>query len=266
MAKPFLRWAGSKRQLVKSLAKYWTGESARYVEPFVGSARLFFEIEPNSALLGDINSDLVSMYEVVRTHPSEIHHSLSHWSNNKDEYYRVRNLDPMTLDNIDRAARFIYLNRFCFNGLYRTNKAGNFNVPYGGRKSGAIPTEKELNDAGNLLTRVNFICGDFTQTLKSVKHGDFVYLDPPFTTAETRVFVEYGPSSFGQKDLVRLRKSLEELNDVGVTFLLSYAECPEGRMLAHNFRTSEVKAKRHIAGFANSRREAVELLISNAKC
>ena len=264
MAKPFLRWAGSKRQLVKNMTMYWTGGNARYVEPFAGSARFFFQLEPQSALLGDINSELVSMYETVRTHPSELHQSLSHWPNNKDEYYRVRNLDPKTLNSIDRAARFIYLNRFCFNGLYRTNRAGNFNVPYGGGRSGTIPTENELKDASKLLTRAKFICGDFTRTLEDVKNSDFVYLDPPYTTSERRVFKDYGPRSFGQEDLVRLSEALDYLNEAGATFLLSYADCAEGRLLAHNFRTSKVITKRHIAGFTSSRCEVSELLITNA--
>ena len=264
MAKPFLRWAGSKRQLVKHMATYWTGGDARYVEPFAGSARFFFELEPKVALLGDINSDLVAMYEVVRTRPGRLYQALRRWPNNENEYYRIRALDCESLNEVDRAARFIYLNRFCFNGLYRTNKMGMFNVPYGGRKSGVIPSEAELKMAGNLLSRAKLMCGDFSRTLDNAKHGDFVYLDPPYTTAERRVFNDYGPQSFGQEDLLRLRSALEKLHEIGATFLLSYADCPEGEVLAYNFQTSKVTARRHIAGFASNRRVACELLITNA--
>ena len=264
MAKPFLRWAGSKRQLVGTMAAYWTGRHKRYVEPFAGSARFFFELEPRSALLGDINSDLVSMYEAVRTHPKQLSVRLSQWANNKNEYYRLRALDPSTLDEVARAARFIYLNRFCFNGLYRTNKAGKFNVPYGGDRSGTIPSENALKAASKLLSRVRLICGDFETTLKEAKGSDFIYLDPPFTTRGKRVFNDYGPQAFGTEDLMRLREVLENLHEIGATFLLSYADCDEGIVLARDFKTSRVSTRRNIAGFASKRRLTSELLVTNA--
>ena len=264
MAKTFLRWAGSKRQIVKRMAMYWTGGNTRYVEPFAGSALFFFELEPRSALLGDINSELIGMYEVVRSHPRELHQSLNRWANSEVEYYRVRDLDIGTLNKVDRAARFIYLNRFCFNGLYRTNRKGQFNVPYGGGKSGALPLVDDLKVASELLARSKLINGDFSQTLKYVEDGDFVYLDPPFATTERRVFKDYSAVSFGQSDVVRLRRSLEILHETGATFLLSYTDCAEGRMLAQSFRTSKVMVNRHIAGFTSRRRVAVELLITNA--
>ena len=264
MTKPFLRWAGSKGQLVRSMATYWSGRYTRYVEPFAGSARFFFEVQPPSALLGDINSDLMSMYEVVRTHPSQLYMALSQWSNNKDEYYRIRALDPANLDDIVRAARFIYLNRFCFNGLYRTNKAGKFNVPYGGDRSGTIPSEDELAAASKLFSRAKLIRGDFETTLKGAKASDFIYLDPPYTTRGKKVFNDYGPQSFGSEDLARLRAVLDKLHEIGATFLLSYADCPEGSVLARNFKIRRVKARRNIAGFASSRRVTSELLVTNA--
>ncbi len=264
MAKPFLRWAGSKRQIVKRLAEHWPGGNTRYVEPFAGSACLFFELEPRSALLGDINSDLIEMYEVVCKNPRDLRRSLSRWKNDRTEYYRVRKMTPSALSDVDRAARFIYLNRFCFNGLYRTNGSGHFNVPYGGGKSGSIPSVEMLNEASRLLSRSDLISGDFEQVLQDVKSTDFVYLDPPFSMTERRSFTEYAPETFGQRDMVRLRAAIENLDKLGATFLLSYADCDEGKQLVKDFPTYRVETKRNIAGFPGSRRPATELVVTNA--
>ena len=263
MAKPFLRWAGSKQQLVGVMANHWTSEKVRYVEPFVGSARLFFALEPEEAILGDINADLMSMYEMVRSEPKRLCERLNQWVNSEEQYYVVRSLDPRELHPVDRAARFIYLNRYCFNGLYRTNKAGRFNVPYGGLKSGTLPTTPELQVASKLLARVTLKCGDFQDVLDQVTADDFVYLDPPFMTSGSRVFKEYSSQAFSSDDLNRLRKGIEHIHQVGASFLLSYADCKEGEELARDFFTTKVKTKRNIAGFAGNRREANELLVTN---
>ena len=264
MAKPFLRWAGSKRQLVRRLAEYWTGGDTRYVEPFAGSARLFFEIEPRTALLGDINVGLIEMYQVVRDSPRDLHAALQNWANEEGEYYRVRALDPDSLGRTTRAARFVYLNRFCFNGLFRTNGSGRFNVPYGGIKSGRLPSLCELEVAGALLSRAELIPGDFANVLGKVERGDFVYMDPPFSVSSRRVFREYDPASFGPSDLRRFRTALEDLDRLGATFLLSYDDCTEGEILADGYRSTRVATRRHIAGFAGSRRAASELLVTNS--
>ena len=250
MAKPLLRWAGSKRQLVPQLATHWGTQHTRYVEPFAGSACLFFNLEPQAGLLGDINADLIEMYGVVRDRPAALSEALQGWKNDADEYYEVRATDPATLSETDRAARFIYLNRFCFNGLYRTNKRGQFNVPYGGRKSGTVPSEADLLIASRLLTQAEVVAGDFSVVLKRARPGDFVYLDPPFSVTGRRVFKEYDPTSFSDSDLVRLRAALNQLDEGGVTFLLSYADCPEGEELGAGFRMSRVSTRRNIAGSA----------------
>lgn len=264
MGKPFLRWAGSKRQLVSSLVNYWTNEHARYVEPFVGSAQLFFKLEPEFAVLGDINEDLILMYETIRNKPTEVHSVFSQWANNEDQYYRIRAIEANGLGEIHRAARFIYLNRFCFNGLYRTNRHGQFNVPYGGHKCGLLPTVDDLTAASRLLKRASLICGDFEATLNDVKNKDFVYLDPPFVTTNKRVFGDYGPKLFQSEDVGRLGEALDRLDKVGATFVLSYADCREGRTLAETFVKRRVRTRRNIAGFANRRKVTNELLITNA--
>ena len=265
MAKPFLRWAGSKRQLLVHLVRYWPGGTTRYIEPFAGSACLFFELEPHSAVLGDINSDLIGMYTVVREQPAEVHRVLALWTNDEAVYYRVREMDPETMDEVDRAARFIYLNRFCFNGLYRTNRAGRFNVPYGGRRTGPIPSVESLISASRVLSRAELVTGDFEKVLDVAKEGDFVYLDPPFSTTKRRAFTQYDSAGFGAQDLKRLRGVLENLDSCGANFLLSYAHCDMGQQLSESFSSLVVSAKRNIAGFTGVRRLAKELIVTNVQ-
>ena len=263
MAKPFLRWAGSKRQLLGHLVPFWPGGDTKYIEPFAGSAHLFFEIEPRSAVLGDTNSGLMEVYEMVRDRPRLLHDAFSGWANDERQYYKVRAIDPSTLCKTERAARLVYLNRYCFNGLFRTNGKGHFNVPYGGNKSGRLPSLAELEKASALLSRAALITDDFAKTVSAAKAGDFVYLDPPFSVQSRRVFTEYGPDSFGPSDLKRMRTVLKHLHRLGATFLLSYAACPEGDTLAEGFRQVRVETTRRIAGSTGSRGPTVELLITN---
>ena len=235
----------------------------RYVEPFAGSARLFFRLEPDCALLGDINTDLISTYCEVRDNPVNVHSSLSGMENNSEKFYEIRKKNPEDMENSERAARFIYLNRFCFNGLYRTNLQGAFNVPYGGERSGRLPTLEELVEVGTLLGRAEIVCADFSETISEAKSNDFVYLDPPFSVSERRVFRQYNSADFCDTDLVRLRECLVNLDGKGTRFLLSYDVSKEGERLADGFKKRKVSTRRNIAGFSGSRRVAQELLISN---
>ena len=265
MGKPFLRWAGSKRQLLERLVRYWPGGHTRYVEPFAGSACLFFELEPSSALIGDINADLISTYRTVREHPSEVYDSMVQWRNDKTEYYRVRELDSSSLSAVERAARFIYLNKYCFNGLYRTNGRGDFNVPYGGEKSSALPDVNMLTSAANLLSHADLVCDDFEDIMSDVMAGDFVYLDPPFVITDRRAFTEYSSQPFEASDLARLRAAIDCVDRLGATFLLSYADSEEGRVLAAGYESTIAYAKRSIAGRSDRRRTEKEIIVTNVK-
>jgi len=262
-AQPLLRWAGSKRQIVPLLAQYWNGEFKRYVEPFAGSACLFFHLAPPAALLGDINSELFSTYRSVRARHSRVSELLCKMRKGEREYYKVRSLQPTKLSAAARAARFIYLNRYCFNGLYRTNRNGNFNVPYGGRGSGSIPSPEMLQRISSLLKRATLINDDFEKVLDKVTRGDFVYMDPPFSVSNRRVFKEYGSRVFGWKDVIRLRKRLAGLAEMGIPFVVSYIQSDEAEYLAEGFHVSTVSVRRNISGFLGSRTKCQELLISN---
>jgi DNA adenine methylase len=161
------------------------------------------------------------------------------------------------------AARFLYLNQHCFNGIYRTNKNGNFNVPY------SLPKTKRRIDtdrffvAAALLNRVTLLAGDFESTLRRVERGDFVYLDPPYAVDDRRIFAEYHPDTFQTTDLKRLKLCLESINEKGASFVISYADSREARAALAPWRPKRVRTRRHIAGFADNRRTAFELIASN---
>ncbi|MCJ7532063.1 MAG: Dam family site-specific DNA-(adenine-N6)-methyltransferase [Anaerolineales bacterium] len=262
---PFLRWAGSKRQVVPVLSRYWDGKYSRYVEPFVGSASLFFYLSPSRALLGDINAELIATYDQVKQNLPSLLMELKNIRKGRRNYLRIRALDPSGLTPSFRAARFIYLNRYCFNGLYRTNQAGQFNVPYGDNKSGKIPSDTTFERNSLCLQKAQLVIGSFEYTLEKVQTGDFVYMDPPFKVKAKRVFNQYDSSAFDQVALQRLREWLIRLNKMKIPFLVSYAESDEAYFLAQEFHVESVSVRRNISGFVESRRNATELLISNRR-
>lgn len=262
-AEAFLRWAGSKRQLIADLKNCCPTIEGRYVEPFAGSARLFFELAPKKAILGDINSELVRALRTVRRCPREVARKLSPLRRSKRLYLRLRALDPSTLSSAERAARFIYLNRYCFNGLYRTNLAGKFNVPFGAQATGSLPTEAQLSICARLLRRSVLVNGDFEQVLSMTVREDFVYMDPPYAQAGTRTFTEYDARAFSTKDLDRVRSWMIRLNEQGTRFVVSYAEGSEAEVLRRGFRFRSVEVRRNIAGFSNRRKRLNEVLIWN---
>lgn len=260
---PFLRWAGSKRQILSTLEGYFPTDAKRYVEPFAGSACLFFRLEPKKALLSDINEDLVNVFNQIKMDPLGVWDALAEIKIDEREYYRLRSLVPELLSGPSRAARFIYLNRFCFNGLYRTNLKGQFNVPYGGNRSGSLPTKEDFLRYQSRLKNVTVICSDFGATLSKVSSGDFVYMDPPYITGNDRVFREYDRRNFGLKDLHRLRRWMDKLTEKSVRFVVSYSHGPESLALAKGYDLDFINVRRNIAGFASDRRSSREVLITN---
>jgi len=260
---PFLRWAGSKRQIIPILSEYWKPTFTRYVEPFAGSASLFFHLLPPKALLADINRELILTYRQVKTNHTCVIKELKKLKNNKEQYLKLRSTDPDNLSYSRQAARFIFLNRFCFNGLYRTNRQGHFNVPYGDGRNKKIPTVQQFKYYSKLLKNVAFLSADFEQTLQKVRRGDFVYMDPPYTVKNRKIFNEYSSISFDNKKIEKLRDWLIVLNRKNISFLVSYAESDEAKFLSKGFKTRKVAVKRNIAGFANNRRIDKEVLIFN---
>jgi DNA adenine methylase len=164
---------------------------------------LFFDLAPPAAILGDSNRELIEVFEVVREEPESIYRRLCRIRRDVRTYLRWRNLNPRKLDRSTRALRFVYLNRNCFNGIYRTNVEGRFNVPMG-KRPGQYFSQADLLRCAQLLQNARFVCGDFENTLQHAQQGDFVYLDPPYAVSSRRVFREYGKDTFTVKDVTRL--------------------------------------------------------------
>lgn len=259
---PVLRWAGSKRRLLPVLLSAVPAEFGRYYEPFVGSACLFFALSPSKAILGDVNSDLIDAYSVIRSQPVRVAHAVHSMPSTARHYYRLRSVRPATLRPIARAARFVYLNRHCFNGVYRINRTGQFNVPRG-KRTGALPAVDEFKLCAKALWRAKLRAEDFESSLRDVQAGDFVYLDPPYASTTRTTYGEYSYDSFEQDDLPRLLKTLRRLDRLGATFLLSYTYRSTLRVELSHWHIRRVAVQRHVAGFADHRHRVYEILVSN---
>jgi DNA adenine methylase len=260
---PLFRWAGSKKKLLPEIRARFPQTIRTYHEPFCGSACLFFDILPQSAVLSDLNQDLMLTYREIQANPEEVHKNLASLEVSKENYYAIRALAPESLSSAWRAARFIYLNKLCFNGVYRTNKSGRFNVPMGS-KTGRMPEKVDLQRYSLALRKVKLIEGDFESTLCKIKAGDLVYLDPPYSKPESRERGEYGLGSFHFSDIERLMMTLEKIDSAGASFILSYSDCEVIRNeLRPHWRTEKVSVRRHVAGFNAHRKIVDELIVSN---
>lgn len=261
--KPLLRWAGSKRQLIPKLAPLFPRNFGTYFEPFTGSACVYFHLHPDKAVLGDINPELIETLIFVRDHPLKLARELGKLEVSKENYYKIRSIDPETLPAAQRSARFLFLNRHCFNGLYRTNLDGKFNVPYSPSKTGSLPTAEALSFYSEILKNADIKCVDFEDLVKNAKSGDFVYLDPPFHVSTRRVFREYSQGRFTQSDLERLGTLLNQLDSKGAKFLLSYAYGKDALEHFGGWNRKRLLTNRNIAGFAKHRRRSAEIVIRN---
>lgn len=257
-----LRWAGSKRKLIPTLEALAPRDYNRYIEPFCGSLCLFVALKPKLALVGDINEELVHFYKMVAWRPNVISRIAHEYPNDAETYYNLRGLNPFLLGAEERAARFFYLNRFCFNGVYRTNRLGVFNVPRG-HHTGAIPSGQELLGFGRLIRRAQIVHSDFESLVEEAGSDDFVYLDPPYAGRDVRDRGEYGLGAFKLPDLDRLEAAIVAASQRGAKILLSYADLPEMHSRFRDWQITSLDVVRNVAGFAGSRRSASELILRN---
>jgi DNA adenine methylase len=257
-----IRWAGSKRQLLPYLLANIPGGFHRYVEPFCGSATLFFAIRPRCSILADLNQELITALLFIKEAPAETHEAVCTLCPSKSVYERLRELDPIDLSPFRRAVRFLYLNRYCFNGVYRTNRSGRFNVPMG-KKTGRVPSRENYLQCAEALQSATLVRDDFSTTLARCGPGDFVYLDPPYyKTGRHRG--EYGPIAFTSQDLERLVHALIALDKLGAQFLLSYSDTPILQdMLPRLWNTSLLRVQRHVSGFRATSHHVDEILVKN---
>jgi len=261
--RPFLRWAGSKRALLDHIVSVLPDRFDRYIEPFAGSAALFFLLQPPAAVLSDANSDLVETYLCVRQDWQRVADEYRRYDVlDSDMYYRVRADVPS--DPMQRAGRLIYLNRACWNGLYRVNSKGLFNVPYGAPRSASPIDEGNLRACASALGAAEIATNDFETTLSEATSGDLVYLDPPYvTTHNLNGFRDYNQKLFSWEDQIRLAQISRVLADEGCHVVISNADHESVLALYPGFRVLHVERNSTLASNATRRMRVGEVLIWN---
>lgn len=265
---PIVKWVGGKRQLMFELLNNMPENYNRYFEPFIGGGALFFELQPDNAYISDMNEELINLYQVVRNNVDELITDLQKHAFSKDYFMEIRNIDRTeeykNWSDIQKASRFIYLNRTCFNGLYRVNSQGKFNVPFGHYKNPRIVDENNLINCSNLLQRTEIRHADFSAILNRVQKGDFVYFDPPYVPlSETSSFTSYTKDGFDMNMQFKLRDVCDELNSMGVKFLLSNSDTKLVNELYENYNIKKVFASRQINANADGRGKITEVLVRN---
>jgi len=262
---PFLRWTGSKKWFVKDKIRNFLPSSYNnYHEPFLGCGAVFFNLLPKGKVfLNDFNKELINTYIQIRSSPEKLIAELKEFENSEAEYYRIRSTKFKT--KIEEAAKFIYLNRLSFNGIYRVNSTGEYNVPYGRRKNVDIVTEKNLMMISDLIQNCHFSSHDFYETLQNINKGDLVYLDPPYTVAhENNGFIAYNSKLFSWDDQKRLSKMISMLDKLGAYYILSNAEHPTIRELyKKNSSIHQIQRKSIVGGRLKTRGIFREIIITN---
>jgi len=275
LPKPFLKWPGGKQKIIDKLLAHVPKEFNAYHEPFLGGGALFFALYRQNKLhkksiLSDLNSELIDTYIAIRDNVEAVISLLSSYPYDKNFYYQIRDQNPWQLDNIHKAARMIYLNRTCYNGLYRVNRQGKFNVPFGSFKN-----PPKICDADNLravskaLQNTELVCADFSFTLlpDRAQPQDFVYFDPPYDpTSDTANFTSYTAQGFGINDQIRLRDIAKELVDKGVYVMISNSATEFIRQLyKDDFIIYEIEVGRSISCNAKTRKGWKEFIICSYK-
>src|SRR5712692_4777399 len=266
-ASPFIKWAGGKGQLLGQLEPFFPapGTYRRYFEPFLGGGAVFFHLQPARAVLTDLNDELINAYEVIRDHLDELLDSMRKHHDDTEYFYWVRALSPDQLNPVRRASRFIFLNKRCYNGLYRVNSKGLFNVPIGRYKHPPrIFDEDNLRSISGLLRHAELRAGSYELVLARAGAGDFVYLDPPYQPlSPTANFTRYTKASFDEADQARLAEVLHELDGRGARFLLNNHDTRQLRRMYGGFHIEMATANRMINSRADRRRGVAELIVTN---
>lgn len=260
---PFLKWAGGKRWLVSSHSDFFPEKFDRYVEPFLGSAAVFFHLRPKKAILSDVNPQLINTYKAIKKDWRKVVRILREHHNNhsKNYYYKIRESKPRTLHGA--AAKFIYLNRTCWNGLYRVNLEGEFNVPIG-TKTDALLNSDNFEIVSELLQSATIKCIDFQKIIDDSVKGDFLFVDPPYTVKHNlNGFVKYNEKLFSWDDQIRLHDVLIRASNRGVKFLLTNADHASVRTLYEDFENIKLNRNSVLAANANRRGITSELLVTN---
>lgn len=272
-AKPFVKWAGGKRQIIDELKKYIPDEFNTYYEPFIGGGALLFELAPKKAVINDSNAELMNVYQVLCDDSKfkKMCRVLNNYEANHSEefFYEIRNKDKNKntfnrLSDYTRAARTIYLNKACFNGLYRVNSKNEFNVPFGKKSKVNTYDGNNLITVSNYLTMndIKILNKDFEEVLKDAKKGDFVYFDPPYDS-DNNIFTSYTEEGFGKEEQRRLAKVFKELDQKGVYVMLSNHNTTLINELYKDYHIHVIEAKRNINSNGKKRGKVEEVIITN---
>lgn len=266
-ASPIVKWVGGKSRLLPELLARMPAQFGRYYEPFAGGAALFFRVAPARAVLGDDNRDLINLYQTVGHKVEDVIRRLTVHRRLHDEshYYEMRarwNDAKVSWTHVDRAAAFIYLNKTCFNGLWRVNRAGHFNVPMGRYEDPPICAVDSLRVAATALRRAELRCGHYRDAVTDARAGDFVYFDPPYDPlTPTSSFTSYTSGAFGQDDQRELAELARRLVARGCKVMLSNSDTPFVRSLYKGFRIDRVRCSRAINSNASRRGDVDEVVI-----
>jgi DNA adenine methylase len=272
--KPFVKWVGGKRQLLAQFRlmnlyppEKFDPKSGKYFEPFVGGGAVFFDLLPETAYLSDLNNELVVTYNVIKNDVENLIKSLKKHKLDKEYFLKIRAQNPEKLSDLNTASRFIYLNRTCFNGMYRVNSRGGFNVPFGKYTNPLICDENNLRKASKALKNVEIKKQDYKEVLKKAKKGDFVYFDPPYyPVSKTASFTSYTSEAFLDKEQIELRDTFVELHKRGCFVMLSNSDTPLINKIysePKGLRITKVQAGRAINSDASKRGKITEVLVTN---
>jgi DNA adenine methylase len=268
---PVLKWVGGKRQLLDVLCPLLPKTINSYCEPFIGGGAMLFELQPKRALVNDINEDLILVYTVIRDNVDGLIQRLEQFENTAEAFYEVRDWDRdreryAAMSDIDKAARMIYLNKTCYNGLYRVNTAGEFNSPFGNYKNPNIVNAPVLRAVSAYFNaaEITFSTVDYAELLQNVRRGTFVYLDPPYDpVSDTSSFTGYSKGGFPKEDQIRLRECCDELNRRGVRFMLSNSATDFIKEQYAAYNITIVQAKRAINSVGSKRGDVDEVVVRN---
>lgn len=267
---PFLKWVGGKRQLMPEIMKLKPKKISTYYEPFIGGGAVLFELQPKKAIINDANSELINVYNVIKNNVYELIDDLKTHKNEADYFYKIRALDRedffSNMSNIKKASRIIYLNKTCFNGLYRVNNAGEFNTPFGSYKNPNIVNEATLKAVSSYFNENEIIIlnQDYSDILKDIDKNSFVYFDPPYhPVSESSSFTGYTQGGFNEDDQKKLRNICNKLNEESIRFLLSNSATKFIKNLYSEYEINYVKASRSINSVAEKRGDVDEVLIRN---
>lgn len=260
--KPFLKWPGGKRWVAKDLARFIATQlDHNYYEPFLGGGAVFFALRPNVAILSDINKDLINVYQEIRDRPDEIISKLKEIPVTKNKYYNIRAIESKS--SFESALKFLYLNRTAFGGIYRLNKEGKFNVPYGGGKRTPEPLWRDnlIKDASEALKGVELIVSDFEKIIDMSRRGDVVYCDPTYTVAhENNGFIRYNERNFSWYDQERLANVTKNACERGVLVIVSNASHSGFLDLYAPFQPLQLTRKSLVSPNPEARRSICEYL------